>query len=59
MSNVNEDEVAVEITPPMIEAGLYTLYGYDITDPNEAEIRIAIADVFRSMERIRRLDQAP
>lgn len=44
----------IEITPEMIEAGLEALYGFPITEPTEAEMRVAVAEVFRTMARLRR-----
>jgi len=38
-----------EITPEMIEAGVSALYGFSITEPTEAEMREAVAAVFRAM----------
>lgn len=39
----------VEITPEMIEAGLRALYTFRITEPDEDEMRSAVAEVFKMM----------
>ena len=40
---------AIKITPEMIEAGLTELWTHPITEPTEAEMREAVASVFRAM----------
>jgi hypothetical protein len=47
-------EQEIEVTPEMIEAGLATLYEFDITEPFESEMREAVAAVYRAMCSIHR-----
>lgn len=39
----------IEVTPEMIEVGVKTLYGFDITEWMEAELRQAVRSVFIAM----------
>jgi hypothetical protein len=45
---------SVEITPEMVEAGLITLYEFDIGQPTDHEMRRAVRAVFVSMLQRRR-----
>ena len=42
----------IEITPEMIEAGLGALFRFHISEPDDDEMREAVAAVFRSMIRV-------
>lgn len=45
-----ETELAeVEITPEMIEVGVSKLFEFDITQPVEVEIKVALSEAFRAM----------
>lgn len=46
------DEIV--ITLEMIEAGMYALYSFPITEPFESEMREAVAAVYRAMSNIRK-----
>jgi hypothetical protein len=41
-------ETEIEVTPAMIEAGLERLYEFDITQPDPAELRLAVEAVLRA-----------
>jgi hypothetical protein len=42
-------EPEIEITDKMIEAGINTLYDFHITEPEDREMREAVAAVFKAM----------
>ena len=50
-SEAGAPEAEIEVTSEMIEAGLDTLYEFDITEPREAEMRKAVTEVYRTMVR--------
>ena len=39
----------IEVTPEMIESGMWTLYGFHIQEPDDEEMRKAVCAVFRAM----------
>ena len=39
----------IEITPEMIDAGLERLFRFHLSDPDELELRRAVAEVFSAM----------
>lgn len=46
---MDKNDIEIEVTPEMIEAGLEKLYEFDITCPVDAEMRLAVAAVFVEM----------
>jgi hypothetical protein len=44
-----EAETEIEVTPAMADAGLNTLYGFHITEPDDDEMREAVSAVFKAM----------
>ena len=53
MADPKADKDEIEITPEMIEAGVEKLFEFDIQQPFRAEMRDAVAAVFREMLRHR------
>ena len=43
----------IEITPAMMEAGRKALYGFRIQEPDDDEMREAVAEVFKAMFGVR------
>lgn len=45
-------EEEIEVTPEMVEAGLSRLFRFHISEPDEDELRVAVAEVFKAMAQV-------